>query len=380
VTQRRLNGFLTPFSDLNAHSRRVLSVRALRPVLFVLLIALAAALTIAAASSRGTGTVARAAEPTYARSLADHVTVLQPKRLQQAEIAWRGGPILTSTGETVNVLVSETFAPESVTPEGWAEFLVKLVHGPELAQLTTYIAPLAEIRLVCGSGALGCYSRNRSVSVGEALPDGTTPEEVVRHEYGHHIALYRSNDPWRAIDWGPKRWASSANVCARVARGEAFPGNEAENYQQNPGEAWAEAYRLMDERKNGITTGSWQVVAPSFYPSEAALQAAELDVAQPWAAGGQSVYRRNVGKGRTWFIPLSTPLDGSISVRITLPRGGTHDTALVASNRRRVLERAFSAGTRTRTIAGEICGQRSVFVRVTQSGKAGPVSVVVAKP
>lgn len=379
MTQRWLNGFLTLFSGLAAHSPRVLSARALRPVVFVLLIALAAALTIAAASSQGTGAVARAEGTTYARSVADRVTVLEPRRLQQAEIVWRGGPIVTSTGETVNVLVSETFAPE-VTPEGWAEFLVKLVHGPELAQLTTYIAPLAEIRQVCGLGALGCYSRNRSVSVGEILPDGTTPEEVVRHEYGHHIALYRSNDPWRAIDWGPKQWASAANVCARVARGEAYPGNESENYTQNPGEAWAEAYRLMDERKNGITTGNWQVVAPSFYPSDAALQAAELDVVQPWTAGQRAVYRRNVGKGRTWYVPLSTPLDGSISVTVTLPRGGRHDAALVASNRRRVLERAFPAGARRWTIAGEICGQRSVFVRVTQRGLAGPVSVVVTKP
>ena len=153
------------------------------------------------------------------------------------------------------MLVSDSFAVDAVTPEAWAEFLVKLVHGPELAQLTTYIAPLSEIRSVCGLGALGCYSRNRSLAVGEVLPDGTTPEEVVRHEYGHHIALYRSNSPWRAIDWGPKHWASSAGICAREARSEVFPGDEGDRYHLNPGEAWAETYRLMDERKAGITTG-----------------------------------------------------------------------------------------------------------------------------
>ena len=194
-------------------------------------------------------------------------------------------PIVTSTGETVNVLVSDSFAPDAVTPESWAEFLVKLVHGPELASLTTYIAPLDEIRLLCGNGALGCYRQNRSVALGETLPDGTTPEEVVRHEYGHHIALYRSNSPWQAIDWGPKNWASAADICARVGRNEAFPGDEDEHYAQNPGEAWAETYRLMDERKAGITTATWPIIAPSLYPTEAALVAAEKDVVQPWTAG-----------------------------------------------------------------------------------------------
>ncbi len=221
----------------------------------------------------------------YAGSLSGKVTTLSHARLQQAGIEWRGGAITTSTGETVSVLVSQAFPLETVTPESWAEFLTKLVHGDELSELTMYVAPLTEVRQVCGGRALGCYSRDTGVSVGEVLPDGTTPEEVVRHEYGHHIALYRSNAPWRAIDWGPKHWATVANVCARVARGEAFPGNERDDYSRNPGEAWAEVYRLMDERKVGITTARWQIIAPSFYPTEAALQAAERDALQPWTTG-----------------------------------------------------------------------------------------------
>ena len=355
-------------------------VRLLRPVFVVLLIALAAAATIAAAGSGArVGTVERFESPTNARRVADSITALDARKLQQAPISWRGGPIVTSTGETVNVLVSDAFAVDAVTPEAWAEFLAKLVHGSELAQLTTYIAPLSEIRAVCGLGALGCYSRNRSLAIGEVLPDGTTPEEVVRHEYGHHIALYRSNSPWRAIDWGPKHWASSAGICAREARDEVFPGDERDRYHLNPGEAWAEAYRLMDERKAGITTGGWQVVSPSFYPSEAALQAAERDVVQPWTAGKQTAFRRSVAKGKTWWVPLSTPLDGSYAVTVRLPRGGLHEVALTAGNRRTVIQRASSIG-RARRITGTVCGQRSLFVRVTQKGKPGPVTVVAATP
>jgi hypothetical protein len=359
----------------------VTQARALRPLAVVLLIALAAAASIAAAGARGgAGSVEPFDEPSYARAVADQVGVLEPRKLQQAAITWRGGPIVTSTGETVNVLVSDTFAVDQVTPESWAEFIVKLTHGSELAQLTTYVAPLEEIRSVCGSGALGCYSRNRSVVLGEVLPDGTTPEEVVRHEYGHHIALYRSNPPWRAIDWGPKHWASAADVCVRVGRGEAYPGDEREHYAQNPGEAWAETYRLMDERKAGITTASWQIVAPSFYPTEAALVAAERDVLQPWTAGTRAVFRKSVARSKSWWIPLSSPLDGSLAVTAKLPRGGQHQVSLIAGNRKTVLRRGSATGARERRITSTVCGQRSLFVRVTQKGKPGPVTVVATTP
>jgi hypothetical protein len=287
--------------------------------------------------------------------------------------------VTTSTGETVTVLVSESFAPE-VTPESWAEFLVRLVHGSELQQLTTYVAPLSEVEDICGSRALGCYARDRAITLGETLPDGTTGEAVLRHEYGHHIALYRSNEPWAAIDWGPKNWASAANVCAKVSRREAFPGDEGSNYPQNPGEAWAEVYRLLDERRAGITTASWPIIAPSFYPTEAMLQAAEKDVTQPWASGQKTVSRRAVARGRVWYVPVSTPLDGAYEITVTVPRGGQHEVVLTAANRRTVLKRATKTGPRTRRISGTICGQRSLFVRVTQKGATGAVSVSVAKP
>jgi hypothetical protein len=361
-------------------------LRALRPVIFVLLIALAAVLAIATVGTgSNVGAVAtvdgaRFGNPAKERSLGYRITTLQPHRLQQAAIAWRGGPIVTSTGETVNVLVSDAFAVDAVTPESWAEFLAKLVHGPELASLTTYIAPLAEIRVLCGSGALGCYRQNRSVALGETLPDGTTPEEVVRHEYGHHIALYRANPPWQAIDWGPKNWASAEDICGRVTRNEAFPGNEDDHYAQNPGEAWAETYRLLDERKAGITTATWPIIAPSLYPTEAALAAAEKDVVQPWTAGTQRVFRKSVPTGKTWWIPLSTPLDGSLAVTAHLPRGGEHRVELMAANRSTMLKRGAAAGARVRRIRATVCGQRSQFVRVTQRGKPGLVTVVTATP
>ena len=324
-----------------------------------------------------------AAAPLLARTIdAQPGTALRADRLAASAATWRGGPITTSTGDVVDVFVSEALPAETVTPEYWAEFLAKLTHGSELASVTSYHAPIDEVRDLCGARALGCYSRDTMVSIAEPALDGTTPEEVVRHEYGHHIALYRDNTPWRAIDWGPKRWATAATVCPKVTRGEAYPGDEGSNYSRNPGEAWAEVYRLLEERKAGITTGSWQIIAPSFFPDDAALQAAEQDVLQPWAKGTLVGFRKTFGKRtpKVWWIPLTTPLDGNLRITAALPRGGQHEVALVGSNRRTVLRRAQWAGQRAKRIDTPVCGQRSLFVRVTQSGALGRVSVSAATP
>ena len=316
----------------------------------------------------------------YARSLEDEATAqLNASRLARAETSFRGGPITTSTGEVVDVRVSDALPVESATPEGWAEFLVHLTHGSELGQLKASIVTFDEVQEICGSRALGCYGGNQLVAPGETVVD-TSPEEVVRHEYGHHIASHRLNDPWTAIDWGPKRWATAASVCSRVARNEAYPGNEGTNYQLNPGEAWAEVYRLMDERKAGITAATWPIIARSFFPDADDLLAAEQDVVRPWAAPRARLYTKTFGKktARVWWIALTTPLDGSVRVSATVPTaGGSADVALVGSDRKTVVRRAHWIGQRVKRLDGSVCGQRSFFVRVTPKGLVGRVRLSV---
>ena len=324
---------------------------------------------------------ALAAKPgTTLRTLGANVP-LRAARLAQAGLTYRGGPITTSTGETVDVRVSDTLPLATSTPEGWAEFLAKLTHGPELTQLTTFIVAPDEVQEICGSRAAGCYGENQMVAPGELLED-ISPEEIVRHEYGHHIALHRLNAPWAAIDWGPKRWSSTANVCSKVSRSEAFPGDEGANYTRNPGEAWAETYRLMDERKVGITTASWPIVSRTFFPNEAALQAAEQDVLSPWRAPRATTSTRVFGKRtpKVWWIPLATPLDGDLRISATMPGGGSHEVALVRGDGRTVVKRAQWVGQRVKRLSGSICGQRSLFVRVTQAGALGRVRISVSTP
>ena len=334
-------------------------------------------------SAAGSTPTVRFTPPAHARSIdAASGTALRAERLTRAATTFRGGLVTTSTGETVDVRVSDALPVDTSTPEGWAEFLTGLTHGSEITLLTTYIATLDEVQEICGGRALGCYSRDQMVAPGDTTVPDVSPEEVVRHEYGHHIAMHRLNAPWVAIDWGPKNWASAADVCARTTRKEAFPGDEGSNYARNPGEAWAEVYRLMDERKAGITTATWPIIAPSFYPDEAALQAAERDVLQPWSAGKATLSTRVFGKAtrKVWWIPLSTALDGDLRVSVTVPNGADPEVALVGSDRRTVIKRAQWVGQRVKRLTGSVCGQRRLFVRVTQKGALGRVRVSAATP
>ncbi len=307
-------------------------------------------------------------------------TLGRARVLAGAAVPARGGPTVASTGETVDVRVSDALPPD-VTPESWAEFLVHLTHGPELAQLTVYILSFDEMQEICGTRALGCYGADQLVVSGETAFD-TTTDEVVRHEYGHHIAYHRRNPPWVAVDWGPKRWASSVNVCARVARKELYPGNENTQYMLNPGEAWAETYRILQERKAGITTGLWQIVDSSFFPSEAALAAAEQDVLKPWSGPSTRAFARTFRKqtARVWWIQVATPLDGDLQVSASVPARGTVDVALVGADRKTVVRRAQWVGQRVKRLSSSVCGQRSLFVRVTEKGLLGRVRVSVTTP
>jgi hypothetical protein len=348
-------------------------------------VALAAAGLVIALAAAGTRAAVASDVPSLPAG-ASHfdngpVVSLRPARVAAAAPSWTGGPITASTGEVVRVFVSESLPPDN-TPQQWADFLASLDHGPELSLLTTYVATLDEVQSTCGDRALGCYGGNQMIVPGETVFDGTTPEEIIRHEYGHHIAYNRVNPPWVAVDWGPKNWASSTSVCARVSRQEAYPGDEGSNYALNPGEAWAETYRILQEQKAGITTGTWQIIAPSFYPTDASLAAASKDVLQPWTASTTTLYSRAFTKKvkKAWWIPVQTPLDGDFRLSATLPRGSEASVVLVAPNRTTVLGRAQWVGQRVKRLTRTICGQRSAFVRVTPSSTVGRIQVSVTKP
>ena len=278
-----------------------------------------------------------------------------------AAAAFWGGTYTASTGEPVMIFASTAYPVDDAVAQRWAEFVASLVHGPELTRVRIYLVTPREIGRTCGFSALACYNAGDGAlyAPGEDIPDDPPAESIVAHEYGHHIAANRANNPWKSIDYGTKRWSTAMQVCSRTASGVLSPGNETDFYRRNPGEGYAEAYRVLNERKLGRTETPWAIVDQLLYPDEASLAAVEQDVVNPWA-GAQIV--RYTGSGRTRTYTVATPLDGT--VRATLRGKGS-------------VEILRPTGTRLAgggaTAATTVCGFRTVRVRVTR-----PISVAKA--
>ncbi len=293
---------------------------------------------------------------------------------------WVGGAFKAATGETVTVYVSSTYTPEQVAPQQWAEFFAGIPHGSELGSVVVRIATPDEVAALCGGDALGCYDARELVIPGSSY-DGVAPEHVARHEYGHHIAAHRSNPPWRAADWGPKRWATAARVCTRSEQRTAFPGDDGTHYRLDPGEAFAESYRVFAERKAGAALATWGLVDGSFFPDQAALRAVEQDVATPWTRSitTRTSARFTAGGPRRRLVSVRTPLDGELTAELKLPPGRLDTLQLLAPDGH-VLARGLWSGTRTRRLTFVVCGQRKLSLLVTSAGKPGRFDLTLSRP
>ena len=311
-------------------------------------------------------------------------TLSAPKaRRVLALAAYWGGRYATPSGAQVTVYVSDSYPQDQSIPQRWANFLDSLVHGSELSQVTLYLAPLDEVQATCGADALGCYSPSQSLLVtpGAAPAADISAEAIVIHEYGHHVAAHRVNPPWQAVDYGTKRWASYNQVCSKSRVGTLHPGAESlPFYTLNPGEAFAESYRVLNQHKLGLAETDWDVVDDSLYPSGQSLALLEQDVTSPWTKPTTTAVRgtlRGGTKSRT--ITVATGLDGSLRLDVR------------ASSRLRLRFRVSAPSGRavaTRTIAAAhdgavsttICGQRSFSVRVSRLRGAGAFTLSVTKP
>lgn len=297
-----------------------------------------------------------------------------------------GGPIAASTGETVDVTVSDAYPVDPARQQAVADFMAQLYHGPELATVSISVAPIAEVQSICGEGTGGCYDPGRRAIVvpGDDLEDGVSRETILAHEYGHHVAEARDNSPWSAVDWGPKRWATAARVCSRETEGSAFPGDEGDHYQLNPGEAWAETYRLLNYAKQTWTNWAnapWNV-DQTFYPDQPQLDAARADVLEPWAGEHPVTYRARwvrpkTGKaplrGKPFVRTLATPLDGTLTVEVTRATPGTTVAVVDPATGRPLVPASPDGGT------VDLCGVRSVGI-VVRPRAYGSALVTVTLP
>jgi hypothetical protein len=315
-----------------------------------------------------------------ARSAAARTTLLSTApRLSATE--WWGGAFPVAGGGQVTVYVSSAYPEAQAVAQKWADFFASLPHGTELSLLTAYIAPLDEVGELCFSDhVIGCYWGQKLVTIGDSSA-GIPPASVAAHEYGHHIAANRSNYPWAAIAWGTKRWASWAGICSRVQARTAFPGDEGANYSANPGEAFAESYRVLVETNGSALSYDWPIVDFSFRPDAQALAAVRDDVLSPYTTPTQRTIRgKFLRRSRTWSATVATPLDGELRLRVTAPGGGAHDVTLLSGDGRRVLATSSWDSSGGKSIEYRVCGARSVKARVTRGGAAARFTLRVTTP
>jgi hypothetical protein len=300
-------------------------------------------------------------------------TVLQADRARtlalRSSSQW-GGPTVATNGETVKIFFSDSYPVDPALATQWADFLTSLLHGSELATVTVYLQPLAEVQRTCGGQALACYSPRTATIVAPAddVVGEMSAKGILTHEYGHHVAANRLNPPFVSEDYGTKRWASYENVCAQASAGDLFPGAEdLRHYALNPGEAFAESYRVLNEQKLGLPQEPWNVVTTTLYPDATALSLLEQDVTTPWTTNtARKLVATLNSRTRTRTYSVSGPYDGtltvsprqsrSVNVSVSLLSGGS---TLAATT----LRRASGASLST-----TICGQRAFKVRVKLTG------------
>jgi hypothetical protein len=291
-----------------------------------------------------------------------------------------GGEYRTPAGEAVTIYASNSYPMDAALGQRWANFLASLLHGSELSTVTVLLSTPAQISRVCGSDSLACYSARGALlyAPGEDPSSDLSAEAVIAHEYGHHVAASRINSPWDALDWGPKRWASAIQVCAREKKGELAPGAEDPvRYEVNPGEGWAETYRLLNQRRLGVTESPWEIVSQALYPTSAALTAAEQDVTTPWQADSTTVRSGSVTRtSRTRTYTVRTALDGTLKVALRSSAGLRVALDVYASSTR--VAHVTGGGSLSRSTT--ICGARSYRVRVTELRGKGSFRLSVTEP
>lgn len=344
-----------------------------------------AASPAAAAAQRPSIPLANPAALGSQSSVVIHDTVLSgEKRARAAAVsdvvpanAFRGS--YAAGGMMIKIAISPSYAADAAEAQSWADFLASLPQSGDAASMQVYFAPLREMQRACGNDADACYDPNDSLLIllGETAPDGASIEEVAAHEFGHHIANHRSNAPWSADSWGPKRWATKLGVCQGVRGETMFPDDQGDNYDRNPSEGWAETYRVSA----GQNPTDWSIVSDIFRPDAATQKIALLDATDPWPGASVSTTSGKLLKGRakTTKLRISVPQDGRVTVRLNSSKGLNADLDLYDSGGRSRIGSSHLRGT-SDSVTGTLCGQRTVLARVTRASGSGSFKLTASTP
>jgi hypothetical protein len=302
-----------------------------------------------------------AAQPAAAATLAPALMSLRAATASD-------GVYTTSTGEIVHISVSAQLVPDEAENQSLAEFLATVPHGLELAKVKLYLAPTSELRQLCGRSALACYYNGPQRIVLPADESTAPParSSILAHEYGHHIARNRDNDPWAGLTFGTKRWATYTRVCPGLRSGRL----SIDEYEVSPSETFAESYRVLVERRLGLEASAWTIIDRSLEPNDTALSLLEQDVLEPWR-GNTTVSFTGT---RTRTLRVSTPLDGKMTLTLRGPRTAVYELRLPGQPTKRV-----SGQGRVRS-STTVCGARQTKATVRRISGHGSFQLVVSRP
>ena len=254
--------------------------------------------------------------------------------------------------------------------QSYALLLESALHADEMSQLTVQIVRESEMADVCGEGALACYGWDEMVvAYGDIQAAGVGVEEIILHEYGHHLAAHRRNSLGPAVNWGPQSWASSESVCFRTDSGRLFPGDQGANYWENPGEGFAEAYARYH-----LPSDRWDY-SRLLKPDTRAFSHIEFDAVhrlseQPSVRTFSGALSRANG---TQSFTLDLPEDTRLQLALDGPAGADYDLRLRTPGYYDERTRAPHARDRLDTSACAARGsRRRVTIRVKRFKGSGP--------
>lgn len=283
-------------------------------------------------------------------------------------------PVGDGKGRSVAISVTAACrsACRSADPRRIASFLGTLAHGSEMSLLNVELDSPSQIASDCGRGSQACYfsAGSRMLINGNdtAARDGATREFVIAHEYGHHLANHRPAPPpySPAIIWGTPRWASYERVCR---------SRHPYSYYRNPGEAFAESF-AFNRFPDAAVRWAW---SPPLKPDAGAFAAIRADVRSPWRARSFRPRRHRLRTGGRAAYSFSTPLDGSVTLRLRGPQAARFELRLIAPSGR-VLR--SSAGRRPGApLRFNVCGQRRLRVVVRKRGRGtGRYRLAIQRP
>lgn len=277
-----------------------------------------------------------------------------------------GGEYTAYTGEQVTVLITDSYTKSDAVLQTYADFVAALFHGKEISKLTILLVSPSELAAICtGEEKYACYYPTYQTIV--ITPDSPTRGTELMHEYAHHLAYNRSNQPFDSLEYGPKRWASYVGVCPYLEQGSF----DLDRPKLDPYEGFAEAYTLV----NG---GPWSgTVDRAFYPDKIASRRIYEDALMPWKKNTTKAFHFRLADDQPVVRRIATPLDGSLELHLRGPSRADVHVALLYGHT--VVKHALGLGS-VKTLRYRVCGERRLRFIVTAVNGSGPATVTVSRP